>query len=145
MTGHESTSYRLILLSIIQQTGTNGRTHGRIRRAAVHQTYERSMDMEDSIASDKVQIERKQFFFDLRENRRGILLRITEEVRGHRDTIIIPATGLKDFSDALNKMIDVIDHEGLDPSDPSEDQEDYDDDPEGDDGDDVDDGYDDDY
>lgn len=101
--------------------------------------------MEDSIASDKVQIERKQFFFDLRENRRGILLRITEEVRGHRDTIIIPATGLKDFSDALNKMIDVIDHEGLDPSDPSEDQEDYDDDPEGDDGDDVDDGYDDDY
>lgn len=82
--------------------------------------------MEDSIASDKVQIERKQFFFDLKENQRGILLRITEEVRGHRDTIIVPATGLRDFSEALNKMIDVIEHEGLDPSDPSVDEEDDD-------------------
>lgn len=87
--------------------------------------------MEDSIASDKIQIERKQFFFDLKENRRGILLRITEEVRGHRDTIIVPATGLKDFSEALNKMMDVIEHEGLDPTDPmaEEDEGDfYDDD-----------------
>lgn len=84
--------------------------------------------MEESIASDKVQIERKQFFFDLKENQRGILLRITEEVRGHRDTIIVPATGLHDFSDALNKMIDVIEHEGLDPTDPTTDEDDYDDD-----------------
>ncbi|MEX2607848.1 MAG: PUR family DNA/RNA-binding protein [Kiritimatiellia bacterium] len=85
--------------------------------------------MEDSIATETVQIERKQFFFDLRENQRGILLRITEEVRGHRDTIIIPATGLKDFSDALNKMMDVIDQEGLDPTDPTSDEDDfYDDD-----------------
>ena len=85
--------------------------------------------MEDGIASDKIQIERKQFFFDLKENRRGILLRITEEVRGHRDTIIVPATGLKDFADALNKMIDVIDHEGLDPTDPTDGEElDYEDD-----------------
>jgi hypothetical protein len=85
--------------------------------------------MEDSIATETVQIERKQFFFDLRENQRGILLRITEEVRGHRDTIIIPATGLKDFSEALNKMMDVIDQEGLDPTDPTADEDDfYDDD-----------------
>lgn len=85
--------------------------------------------MEDSIATEKVQIERKQFFFDLRENQRGILLRITEEVRGHRDTIIIPATGLKDFSDALKRMIEVIDEEGLDPTDPTSEENDfYDDD-----------------
>lgn len=85
--------------------------------------------MEDSIATETVQIERKQFFFDLRENQRGILLRITEEVRGHRDTIIIPATGLKDFSEALNKMMEVIDQEGLDPTDPTADEDDfYDDD-----------------
>jgi len=85
--------------------------------------------MEDSIASVTVPIERKQFFFDLRENQRGILLRITEEVRGHRDTIIIPATGLKDFSEALKQMIDVIDQEGLDPSDPTSDEDGfYDDD-----------------
>ncbi len=85
--------------------------------------------MEDSIASEKVQIERKSFFFDLRENQRGILLRITEEVRGHRDTIIVPATGLKDFSEALKHMIEVIDEEGLDPTDPTSDEDDfYDDD-----------------
>ncbi|MDF3127820.1 RNA-binding protein [Kiritimatiellaeota bacterium B1221] len=85
--------------------------------------------MEDSIASEKVQIERKSFFFDLRENQRGILLRITEEVRGHRDTIIVPATGLKDFSEALKHMIEVIDEEGLDPTDPTSEEDDfYDDD-----------------
>jgi hypothetical protein len=99
--------------------------------------------MEDTIASEKIQIERKQFFFDLRENQRGILLRITEEVRGHRDTIIVPATGLKDFSEALKKMMDVIDEEGLDPSDPTHDEDDfYDDDlpqDEGDEDDDLDD------
>ncbi|WFB34762.1 RNA-binding protein [Kiritimatiellota bacterium B12222] len=84
--------------------------------------------MEDSIAREIVQIERKQFFFDLRENQRGILLRITEEVRGHRDTIIVPATGLKDFSEALNRMIDVIEQEGLDPTDPTSEDDFYDDD-----------------
>ena len=76
--------------------------------------------MEETIASDNVQIERKQFFFDLKENRRGILLRITEEVGGHRDTIILPATGLRDFADALNGMIEVLENEGLDPSDPTQ-------------------------
>jgi hypothetical protein len=103
-------------------------------------TYQENK-MEDSIASDRIQIERKEFYFDLKENQRGILLRITEEVRGHRDTIIVPATGLREFSEVLNKMIDVIEHEGLDPSDPTADEEDdyedddlpHDDDDEGDD------------
>lgn len=90
--------------------------------------------MEQTIASEKVQIERKVFFFDLKENQRGILLRITEDVRGHRDTIIVPATGLKDFAESLKRMIDVIDQENLDPTDPlayededAEDDELYDD------------------
>lgn len=74
--------------------------------------------MEQTIASEKIQIERKSFFFDLKENQRGILLRITEDVRGHRDTIIIPATGLKDFAESLKRMMDVIDQENLDPTDP---------------------------
>ncbi len=74
--------------------------------------------MEQTIASEKIQIERKVFFFDLKENQRGILLRITEDVRGHRDTIIVPATGLKDFAESLKRMIDVIDQENLDPTDP---------------------------
>lgn len=74
--------------------------------------------MDQTIASDKIQIERKLFFFDLKENQRGILLRITEDVRGHRDTIIVPATGLKDFNEIIQRMIRVIDKEGLDPTDP---------------------------
>lgn len=82
--------------------------------------------MDQTIASEKIQIERKMFFFDLKENQRGILLRITEDVRGHRDTIIVPATGLKDFHEILGRMISVIDEEGLDPTDPL--AEDYEDD-----------------
>lgn len=84
--------------------------------------------MDQTIASDRIQIERKLFSFDLKENQRGILLRITEEVRGHRDTIIVPATGLKEFSGILKRMIAVIDQEGLDPTDPlAYDEEDVDD------------------
>src|SRR6266700_1656202 len=52
---------------------------------------------EDTLKSDKVQIERKTFVFTLRENPRGRFLRITEDVGGRRDTIIIPAPGLEDF------------------------------------------------
>ena len=61
--------------------------------------------METSIFSDKIQIERKQFFFDLKENPRGRFLRITEDVGGRRDTIIIPATGLEQIRDCLERAI----------------------------------------
>jgi hypothetical protein len=57
--------------------------------------------------SDRIQIERKQFFFDLKENPRGRFLRITEDVGGRRDTIIIPSTGLEEFMDVLNRAIKV--------------------------------------
>ena len=57
--------------------------------------------------SDRIQIERKQFFFDLKENPRGRFLRITEDVGGRRDTIIIPSTGLQEFLDVINRAIKV--------------------------------------
>lgn len=57
--------------------------------------------------SDRIQIERKQFFFDLKENPRGRFLRITEDVGGRRDTIIIPSTGLEEFMDVLSRAIKV--------------------------------------
>jgi hypothetical protein len=103
--------------------------------------------MEQTIASEKLQIERKVFFFDLKENQRGILLRITEDVRGHRDTIIVPATGLKDFAESLKRMIDVIEQDNLDPTDPLAygDEEEEEDDDLYDDGDDLGDEEDDDY
>ena len=52
---------------------------------------------EDTLRSEKIQIERKSFQFTLKENPRGRFLRITEDVGGRRDTIIIPAPGLEDF------------------------------------------------
>lgn len=60
--------------------------------------------VEDTLRSDKVQIERKTFLFTLKENPRGRFLRITEDVNGRRDTIIIPATGLEDFRRIVDEM-----------------------------------------
>jgi PurA ssDNA and RNA-binding protein len=59
---------------------------------------------EETIRSEKIQIERKIFVFTLKENPRGRFLRITEDVNGRRDTIIIPATGLDDFRRAFDEM-----------------------------------------
>jgi PurA ssDNA and RNA-binding protein len=60
---------------------------------------------EDTLKSEKVQIERKTFVFTLKENPRGRFLRITEDVGGRRDTIIIPAPGLEDFRKLLEEMV----------------------------------------
>ena len=60
---------------------------------------------EDTLKSDKIQIERKTFLFALKENPRGRFLRITEDVGGRRDTIIIPAPGLEDFKKILDEMV----------------------------------------
>jgi hypothetical protein len=62
---------------------------------------------EETIKSDKVQIERKTFLFALKENPRGRFLRITEDVGGRRDTIIIPAPGLEEFKKLLDEMVKV--------------------------------------
>ena len=61
--------------------------------------------MNDELLSDKIQVERKVFFFDLKENPRGRFLKITEDVGGRRDTIIIPSTGLDKFRDAIDRAI----------------------------------------
>jgi len=60
---------------------------------------------ERTLRSEKVQIERKTFFLDLKENDRGRFLRITEDVGGRRDRIIMPATGMEDFARALDDLI----------------------------------------
>ncbi len=60
---------------------------------------------EDTLKSEIIQIERKTFHFTLKENPRGRFLRITEDVGGRRDTIIIPAPGLEDFKKILDAMV----------------------------------------
>ena len=61
---------------------------------------------EDTLRTEKIQVERKTFIFTLKENPRGRVLRITEDVGGRRDTIILPATGLADFKQVLDQMLE---------------------------------------
>jgi len=62
--------------------------------------------VDTEILSEQVRVERKMFTFDLRENPRGRFLRITEDVGGRRDTIIIPATGLEQIREILDRLIE---------------------------------------
>jgi len=60
---------------------------------------------EETLKSEKIQIERKTFLLALKENPRGRFLRITEDVGGRRDTIIIPAPGLQEFKRVFDEMV----------------------------------------
>ena len=60
---------------------------------------------EDTILSAQLQVERKMFTFTLKENPRGRFLRITEEVGGRRNTVIIPSPGLEEFQRVFNEMV----------------------------------------
>ncbi|HPY30835.1 MAG TPA: RNA-binding protein [Verrucomicrobiota bacterium] len=54
--------------------------------------------------TERIQVERKTFVFMLKENPRGRFLRITEDVGGRRDTIIIPAPGLEEFAKVVESL-----------------------------------------
>lgn len=62
---------------------------------------------EESLRTERIQIERKSFILALKENPRGRFLRITEDVGGRRDSIIIPATGLEDLKRVIDEMVKV--------------------------------------
>jgi hypothetical protein len=59
---------------------------------------------ENTIKTGKIQVERKTFHFALKENPRGRFLRITEEAKGKRNSIVIPATGLDEFHRLLENV-----------------------------------------
>lgn len=54
--------------------------------------------------TEKIISDRKTFFLDLKENARGRVVKITEDVSGNRDTIMVPAEILKDFIEALQDI-----------------------------------------
>jgi len=62
--------------------------------------------MDNIIEAKELQIERKHFHVELRENDRGKFLRITEEAHGHRNTIIVPSTGVDEFTAAIGEVIE---------------------------------------
>jgi len=81
---------------------SNERTSPYLRRPPVHAP--KPPVSEDTLKSAEIQIERKMFVFSLKENPRGRFLRITEDVGGRRDTIIIPSTGLEEFRKIVDEM-----------------------------------------
>jgi len=61
--------------------------------------------MDTQLRTARLRVERKQFTFDLKENLQGTFLRITEEVSGRRNSIVIPASGLELLRDSLDEVI----------------------------------------
>ncbi len=61
--------------------------------------------MDNHIHSERVDVERKRIFFDLNENHRGRFLRITEDVNGRRNVVVIPASGLEDCQQAFTNIV----------------------------------------
>jgi len=66
---------------------------------------EQSEVMDHIIATQEFQVERKHLTVQFRENERGRFLRICEEAHGRRNTIIIPSTGIGDFTDAITRVL----------------------------------------
>ena len=54
--------------------------------------------------TEKIITDRKKFFLDLKENNRGMVVKITEDVSGNRDTIMVPEEILGDFIAALQDI-----------------------------------------
>ena len=63
------------------------------------------LNLDSIIETRELQIERKFFSIDLRENGRGRFLRITEDSQGHRNVIIVPMSGVDDFADASDDVL----------------------------------------
>ena len=61
------------------------------------------------IHTEKILADRKIFFLDLKENDRGQFVKITEVVRGRRDTIMVPVEFLDDFIGALEDIREASD------------------------------------
>lgn len=61
--------------------------------------------MDNIIEAKELQIERKRFHVEFRENDRGKFLRITEEAHGRRNTIIVPSTGVDEFTAAIGDVL----------------------------------------
>ncbi len=66
--------------------------------------YQSHSGQNPPLYTEKVLSDRKIFFLDLKENNRGRFVKITEDVRGRRDTIILPIEAIDDFMEALGRV-----------------------------------------
>ncbi len=72
--------------------------------------FEMAMNQE-VLHTEKILADRKIFFLDLKENARGRVVKITEDVSGNRDTIMVPAEILGDFIEALTDIKETADQQ----------------------------------
>lgn len=63
--------------------------------------------MDKELFCEQTQIERKIFLFSLRENEKGRYLKIIEDVGGRRDAVIVPAPGLAQVRDIIDRTLDL--------------------------------------
>ena len=66
---------------------------------------------QEVLHTEKILADRKIFFLDLKENARGRVIKITEDVSGNRDTIMVPAEILGDFIEALTDIKETADQQ----------------------------------
>ena len=59
----------------------------------------------DNIIEARSSNRTQDFHVELRENDRGKFLRITEEAHGRRNTIIVPSTGVGEFTAAIGEVL----------------------------------------
>lgn len=79
-------------------------------RSHVKPLSEMAMNQE-VLHTEKILADRKIFFLDLKENARGRVVKITEDVSGNRDTIMVPAEILGDFIEALTDIKETADQQ----------------------------------
>ena len=65
----------------------------------------------DLLHTEKIIADRKTFYLDLKKNARGKVIKITEDVGGNRDTIMVPADILADFIAALTDIQETSDND----------------------------------
>ena len=65
----------------------------------------RQYSRDNVLESRELQVERKFFRLEVRENDRGRFLRITEENQGRRNTVIVPDSGFGDFAKAISEVL----------------------------------------
>ncbi len=65
----------------------------------------RQYSRDNVLESRELQVERKFFRLEVRENDRGRFLRITEENQGRRNTVIVPDSGFGDFARVVNEVL----------------------------------------
>lgn len=71
-----------------------------------HQEFDEERRGTPPLHSEKIITDRKIFFLDLKENERGRVIKITEDVRGRRDTIMLPLEAAEEFLDALQRILE---------------------------------------